>query len=369
MNVHNKKNLETIHKQNVRKMQEYENKLDSKKKELQFLQQHKNTDNVDKIRKLKDEIFYLEEEDPMKDYHLKTAEIMNQYYNVSHKKEETKNILDLFNKSEDKEDDDEIIRSCDFSEMGPGGLFNAYISKIDPDFTTVKKTARGSNNNKNNVLKCKACKSKDVAEMYTEGYIICMHCNYVEKIIVDHDKPSYKDPPKEVSYNCYKRSTHLNECINQIQGKESTDIPDDVFDKIVFELKKQRITNMNKLDINIMFKLLKKLNLSRYYDHIPYIIYVLNGKKNPVIDPKVEEKLHDMFRQVHELYNKHVPLERKNMLSYPYLLYKFFELLEQDHILKNVRLLKNAEKRKEQDEVWKNICNDCKWQFIPTTLN
>ena len=30
------------------------------------------------------------------------------------------------------------------------------------------------------------------------------------------------------------------------------------------------------------------------------------------------------------------------------------------------RLLKSREKLQEHDEVWKQICNDLKWQYIPT---
>jgi hypothetical protein len=64
---------------------------------------------------------------------------------------------------------------------------------------------------------------------------------------VDHEKPSYKDPPKEISYFAYKRINHLNEWISQIQGKESTEIPQDIYDRILLEIRKQRITNMAEI--------------------------------------------------------------------------------------------------------------------------
>ena len=63
-------------------------------------------------------------------------------------------------------------------------------------------------------------------------------------ILIDSDKPSYKEPPKEVQYYSYKRINHFNEWLAQFQAKETTQIPQEVYDKILLELKKERITNM-----------------------------------------------------------------------------------------------------------------------------
>jgi hypothetical protein len=58
--------------------------------------------------------------------------------------------------------------------------------------------------------------------------------------------------------------------------------------------------------------------------------------------------------------------DRSNFFSYPYILYKFFQLLERDEYLPELRLLKTREKLQEQDEVWKKICDELKWEFIRT---
>ena len=65
--------------------------------------------------------------------------------------------------------------------------------------------------------------------------------------MVDSDKPSYKEPPREISYFAYKRINHFNEWLVQFQAKESTDIPKEVYDKIRAELKKERYININNL--------------------------------------------------------------------------------------------------------------------------
>jgi DNA-directed RNA polymerase subunit RPC12/RpoP len=68
--------------------------------------------------------------------------------------------------------------------------------------------------------KCAHCGSTVVTLMSNDGYIFCNDCNTVEYIIIDHEKPSYRDPPKEISYFAYKRINHLiiNVFMNRIFG-------------------------------------------------------------------------------------------------------------------------------------------------------
>jgi|AntDeeMinimDraft_5_1070356.scaffolds.fasta_scaffold13657_2 hypothetical protein len=364
--IENKKTLEILHRENLTKLQRHEEKIheleesikDLENKEKLAQSAEERVKYLDTKIEVRDELESLKNSLDLSEYHMKTAEIMDQYYNLEQPVGKSRSIMDLFKKDEDDNNNG--------GRKNAGSLLNTYMSIVDPDSQVIKKTSREKKQQIKH--KCEECGSNEVCVMNTEGYILCMDCNMVKRFIVDHDKPSYKDPPKEVIYNCYKRSNHLNECINQIQGKQRTDIPEEVIDHILYELKKQRITNVAKLKTDFMFKLLKKINLSSYYDHIPYIIHILNGCVNPVVDPAIEERVHDMFRQVHEVFVKHIPSTRTNMLSYPYLLHKFFQLLEQDHLLKNVRLLKNTDKLKEQDEIWMKICKDCQWQFIPSTI-
>lgn len=241
-------------------------------------------------------------------------------------------------------------------------------SKINDRPTLPPVTSSSGTGNMQLKQKCQLCQAPNTILMINDGYILCPECGLTERIIIDHDKPSYKSPPKEISYFCYKRSNHLNECINQIQGKETTEIPEEVYDKILYELKKQRFTNMAKLTYTKLREILKKLNLSSYYEHIPYIMHRLNGRQNPVIDTQTEMRIHEMFAQIQEPFLRHMPPDRTNMLSYPYFMYKFFELLERDDLLPCLNLLKTREKLMEQDEIWRKICHDCGWQFIRTTV-
>jgi len=46
--------------------------------------------------------------------------------------------------------------------------------------------------------------------------------------------------------------------------------------------------------------------------------------------------------------------------------YKLCELLDQQQFLPFFPMLKDREKRIEQDEIWKKICSELNWEFIPT---
>ena len=49
---------------------------------------------------------------------------------------------------------------------------------------------------------------------------------------------------------------------------------------------------------------------------------------------------------------KHCPDNRKNFLSYAYVLHKFCQLLELDDLLPYFPLLKSREKLQQQDQIW-----------------
>ena len=199
-----------------------------------------------------------------------------------------------------------------------------------------------------------------------EAYISCPKCGYQDHILIDSDKPSYKDPPREISYYAYKRINHFNEWLAQFQAKESTEIPHEIFDGILLELKKERITDMTTLKVSKLREILRKLKFNKYYEHIPHILNRLNGQSAPVMSRDNEEKLRHMFKEIQPSFQRHCPADRSNFLSYSYVLYKFCELLSLDEFLPCFPLLKNRDKLYAQDKIWEKICEDLRWGFLRT---
>jgi hypothetical protein len=86
----------------------------------------------------------------------------------------------------------------------------------------------------------------------------------------------------------------------------------------------------------------------------------------PHLPPDLEEKLRSMFKQIQTPFLKWAPPNRKNFLSYSFVLHKFIQLLEKDEYLHCFLLLKSREKLWQQDRIWEKICAELGWQFIPS---
>lgn len=326
---------------------------------------------VDEKLDLQFEIKRLAKQNDLIGYYTKTANVLYQYYDLVEKGDvvdtsvSKHSILDYFKKPIQRENHemtehhraDERISNRGHS-TDKGWLLEKYMSSTIDEFIKQKNDERSD--------VCNHCKSVDIVMMSSDGYSYCNECSSMEFVVMDHDKPSYKDPPKEISYFAYKRINHLNECINQSMGKESTTINDDVFDRILIELSKQKITNMADLTYTIVKRILKSLELSKYYEHVQYIITALNGLAIKQLSPEIEDRIRSMFKQIQTPFLKHSPGSRRNFLSYSFVLHKLIQLLEQDDFLKSFPLLRSREKLHQQDLVWKLICKDLGWQFYPS---
>ena len=308
------------------------------------------------------------------DYFLETGNILYQYYDIQDKinrgvesrslkpiKSKPGSIFAVLEQAQESEEQDLsqniVIPQGPGEDMRRDHLLEKYLQRIDPEH------ARASTTNDDPYGECEECH----AEMFfsvNEALFTCPKCGYQEFVLVDSDKPSYKDPPREVSYYAYKRINHFNEWLAQIQAKESTDIPQEVFDAILSELKKERVTDIGNIKTSKIREILKKLKLNKYYEHAAHIMNRINGKNAPVISRETEEKLRHMFIEIQPSFQKHCPAGRSNFLSYSYVLYKFCELLELDEYLPNFPVLKNRDKLFCQDKIWQMICQDLRWQFI-----
>jgi len=211
---------------------------------------------------------------------------------------------------------------------------------------------------------CQYCYKGELIPLEDEGILICNNCSRNIPYLIENEKPSYKEPPKEVCFYAYKRINHFKEILAQFQGKETTQIPPEVIENIKLQIKKERIeldqiTNLKTKEI------LKKLGFNKYYEHIPFIKDKL-GIKPPVMSPELEEILCNLFIELQSPYSKYCPDDRVNFLNYYYTAYKLCELLGETQYLQDFPMLKDREKRVEQDQIWRKICEELDWEFIST---
>ena len=333
-------------------------------------------DEWDKKNKLKDTIFNLEKEideienfSKENEYYLDAGDILFKYYNCLNNTNTNLNIYKEKNKNNSNSNsivnllyrDNEITQENDETN----DIIEDYCTKaelLDKYMNTVENLPI-KNFNKNDVFYCSMCNNEKKI-IPSEGIVFCPICGNQENILIECEKPSYKDPPKEISYFAYKRINHFNEWLCQIQGKETTDIPQDILNMILIELKKERIDNVADIKTSKLKEILKKLHANKYYEHTAHIINKINGIPAPNIPKDLEERLRSMFKDIQIPFMKNCPTHRKNFLSYSYVLHKFIQLLERDEFLKHFPLLKSREKLHEQDLIWKKICAELNWQFI-----
>jgi len=236
-------------------------------------------------------------------------------------------------------------------------IFSKYLSNIDDSFLNMDDFVQQSDI-------CNYCFKGELIPMDDEGVLICNVCFRNIKYLIENDKPSYKEPPKEVCFYAYKKINHFKEILAQFQGKETTLIPIEVIDNLKNQIKKERI-HIQSLTYNDTKLLLKKLGYNKYYEHINFIKDKL-GIKPPIISQELEDTLCNFFIEIQYPYAKHCPDYRVNFLHYYYVLYKLFELIGETSYLKEIPLLKDREKLIEQDTIWSKICFELNWEFITT---
>jgi len=211
---------------------------------------------------------------------------------------------------------------------------------------------------------CQYCFKGELIPLDDEGVLICNICSKNVPYLIENEKPSYKEPPKEVCFYAYKKINHFKEILAQFQGKETTQIPVDVVENIKLQIKKERI-QLEQLNHYKTKEILKKLGYNKYYEHIAFIKNKL-GIKPPVMSQELEETLCNLFMELQSPYAKFCPDYRVNFLNYYYVLYKLCELLNEKQFLIDIPMLKDREKLIEQDEIWKKMCENLDWEFVAT---
>ena len=242
-------------------------------------------------------------------------------------------------------------------------IYNEYIKIFNPELKCVEL-------NNQYKIECEFCKNDCFKFESKSSSDICTECGLVKNIVLnDQNNPVYTENVEQVIVFNYKRDNHFQECLNQLQAKENTTIPPQIIKGLTFEFRKYNITNPKLFTTDLVKSYLKKLKYNKYYEHIPTIINEFCGLPAPKLTPVLEQQLRIMFDEIQvpfEKYRKIVCPSRKNFLNYNYTFYKMCELLNKDEFLNFFPLLKSREKLYEHDLIWKGICTDLRWEYIPS---
>ena len=319
--------------------------IDKNREKFTNIDQHKRAILLDTKDDIEKKLHLLKNNITEMDYYDKTGDILINYYNIKNVEDdpiESKNILSFLCK---KKQVDEKPKN----KVNKTDLFEKYCQ--------ITEGIRVNHDDGSKRIKyCLECKIEKILNIVKSSYI-CPLCDDMEVIIIDEDV-QIKD------YSPYKRLNRFREWLNAFQAKQSPEIDNAIYNEIIDELNKRRITDLSILNREKMRNILKKLKFNYLYEHTHYIINKLTGLPSPKITRDMEKMFIRMFLMIQEPWSKYKPIDRKNFLSYSYVLHKFCELLELDHLLDCFPLHKQLDILMENDCIWKKICTDLNWDFI-----
>ena len=335
------------------------NLIRKKNEIMKKLNNTENTLDVNEKIELQDSLYDIKQEiyknkKKVKDYYLNNSKFIFDYF--ENKKEITNGtnkttILNSFFKVNDKSFDENELNRVNENNV------QKFFTNLDQTFININDYIYVTDI-------CQSCNKGEMIPVEHEGIMVCNICAKQVTYLIENEKPSYKEPPKEACFYAYKRINHFKEILAQFQAKETTQIPEEVLENIKQQLNKERIS-LSKFTNSKAKEVLKKLGYNKYYEHIPFIKDKL-GIKPPIMTPELEETLCNLFMEIQGPYAKFCPDDRVNFLNYYYTVYKLCELLEKNEFLSYFPMLKDKEKRIEQDDIWKKICEELNWVFIPT---
>lgn len=200
------------------------------------------------------------------------------------------------------------------------------------------------------------------------GYDVCERCGHT----VPRGDESIAAVPFGVTVDHtkypYRRQHHFKEWLCQIQGRESTRIPDEDIERIKSQMRKERVL-ASTMDQKRLRSILKTLRMQKLYEHVPYLLHCLDGSPPPQLSYDLEQLFMKMFSSIQEPFERNVKVispERKNFLSYAFVLAKFCQLSGRTDLMHCFSQLKSREKLLLQDRIWKCICIDLGWAYYPS---
>ena len=212
-----KKTLDTQHLTKLQEFQDREQIIQHLQDEIQEVQlqieNYKSQTNIsdgdfdqymslcDHLNELKKQLEKYDKYDEEVDYYINTAPILFQYYDILENGKEVANapkppkensILKYF--IQKPVEIETVVNTTNVPQVDRASLLEKYMHVTDSNYL---KSVEGQTD------KCPHCESVDRNVMLNDGIIYCNSCHTIEYIIIDHERPSYKDPPKEISYFAY----------------------------------------------------------------------------------------------------------------------------------------------------------------------
>lgn len=227
---------------------------------------------------------------------------------------------------------------------------------------------------------CLMCYNSDLRINNKEGCLICSHCGFICNDHPNQLLSSYSQAfaplsgntrqkqviPRQHSNSIYKRCNHFKETLLRLQAKERVKITSTELCVIQAELDKRGI-KATDVDPDVIRNVLRTVKLQKFYNHTYYILKYFTGIALLTLNDSQYRELYRMFVLIQSPFAEHAPF-RANMISYIYIVKKFFEILDWRDAASLLPYLKSRTKVLHQDMIWKKICISVGFPFIKSLL-
>jgi hypothetical protein len=325
----------------TKKTEEYyemKEKMKNKKREINNLRQKKKKYLLDNAKYIFH--YYEDKQKTSIGYNVKDTSTINHFFKIKGKNDESSDVNSEKYKQSKK-------------------LYQEYWKNVNGEIPNLQDYILSCHN-------CLICNQGELIPLEEEGVLICnnVECGKFVVNIIDNQKPLNKEMPNEVSYTAYIRLNHFKEILSQFQAKETTKIPDELFDAVRNRIVKER-KELKEVNYAEMRSILSTLGYNKYFEHIQYINSIL-GIKPPVMDEELHETLCVLFIEIQQPWALFCPTNRTNFFNYTYILCQLCVLLDQKQYLPYIPMMKDRIKQLEQDMIWKDVCMYLDWEYFPT---
>jgi len=253
-------------------------------------------------------------------------------------------------------------------DINTGHIYDQYMATVEKDQDAMARLASSSAGAQDAHV-CESC-GDPLAYSPVTAQMLCTSCGRTTIHFEGGTRGlNYNEQVEYASKRSftYKRISHFVECLNASQAKQNTSIPDEVVNAMRQEMKKYRLNPEDVTSTHIR-SFLKRRGLSKFYEHVNYILSLINHTKRTSLPKHVEETLIKMFIATQQPFESVTDSDRVNFLRYNYIIYKLLEIMGETEYLEMFPLLKSRHKLIQHDQVWKKICEhpSLEWPFIPT---
>lgn len=190
----------------------------------------------------------------------------------------------------------------------------------------------------------------------------CPQCGYAVTYLDATSTSTSFDETVEFSQYSYKRVNHYMLWLALVQGKEAHKVSDAVLESVMWDLyERQHVRSCSDVTHAKVRTALRRQRLRKAYDHVVQITSRISGRPPPRISAQTETLMRNMFLSMQIPFQRHAPGNRTNFLSYPYVLYRCFQIIGMDHMLDGLALLKGRDKLEANDAIFRKMCEDLGW--------